>query len=294
MLETIEGLYRYEKRAGFEAARESLCARLPVFERLSEMDGLDLRLVTEIQHHHAKALKILGMEAEAQAMFEACSPVRICSMRADYSWRASTAGQRTPSKKAAEQADAILTAASNPGEVSSNVVLTTLQALSSAGEAGARRSSIATPISSSARSWSLRKPVPTTHSMPLAVAARHWSWHDRDRLLRVFAGIEMIDPASLEDGTRTACGELFAEVAKGPDGVDRPLPYQGRFIDLISFIFVLFLAASPGVLPNLAREESPPCAPLRRSPRARMSALRHAAATPPCRRGRRCRDRRGA
>lgn len=30
----------------------------------------------------------------------------------------------------------------------------------------------------------------------------------------------MIGPSSLEDSTRVACGELFAEVAKGPNGVE--------------------------------------------------------------------------
>ena len=220
VLETIEGMYRYEKLGSYEAARESLRARLPLFERLAAIDGLDSRSVTETQHHHAKALNILGMDGEARAMFEAvlAGPHPLHASRLQlvrlYSRSKDTIN------KAAEQADAILTAARNPGDVSSNVVLATLQALPSAGGSW-RQTLFDRHADLIEREILVAAEAGADDAFSaFAAAARHWSWHDRDRLLRVFASLEMIDPASLEDSTRAACGELFAEVAKGPDGVD--------------------------------------------------------------------------
>lgn len=133
VIETIEGLYRFEKLGSYEGARENLRARLPIFERLSAINGLDSRSVAEIQHHHAKALKNLGMDAEALATFEGVlagpHPLHASRLQLVRLYGRS----KDTIDKAAEQADAIFTAASNPGTVSSNVVLATLQALPSAG-----------------------------------------------------------------------------------------------------------------------------------------------------------------
>ncbi len=220
VLETIEGLYRHDKLGSFEAARERLRARLPIFGRLSALDGLDSRSATEIKHHYAKALKILGMDAEAQDMFEEV----LLGTHPLYASRLQLVRLYGRSKdtidKAAEQADAILTAASNPGDVSSNVVLATLQALPSTGGAW-RQKFFNRHADLIEREIVIAAEAGVEDAfLAFAAAARHWSWHDRDRLLRVFASLEVIDPASLEDRTRAACGELFGEIAKGPDGVD--------------------------------------------------------------------------
>ncbi len=105
-------------------------------------------------------------------------------------------------------------------EVSSNVVLATLQALPSAGRKWRQRlfdkhaDLIEREILAAAEAGA-------DDAFPaFAAAARHWSWHDRDRLLRVFAALNMDDPATLDDNTRAACDELFAEAAKRPEGFD--------------------------------------------------------------------------
>jgi hypothetical protein len=49
---------------------------------------------------------------------------------------------------------------------------------------------------------------------------RHWSWHDRDCLVRFFVSVELIDPAVLKDRTCVACGEVFA-------GQHRPEQHPG-------------------------------------------------------------------
>lgn len=221
VIETIEGLYRQEKISSSSVARDNLGIRLPIFEQLAAIDGLDSGLRTEIQHHYAKALKILGREAEAREVFEAilAGPHPLHASRLQLV-RLYGRSEETIDK-AAEQANAILSAANNPGEVSSNVVLATLQALPSTGGHW-RQMLFDDHADLIEREIIVAADAGADDAFgAFAAAARHWSWHDRDRLLRVFARIEMIDPASLEDSTRASCGETFAEVAKkGPNGVD--------------------------------------------------------------------------
>lgn len=226
IFETIEGLYRLDKLTSIDAAKENLRAALPVFERLAAVQGLDSRTETEIRHHHAKALKNVGENAVAQAMLEEvlAGPHPLYASRLQlvrlYGYSKDTVD------KSAQQADLILTAAGEAGEVSSNVVLATLQSLPSAGgkwrqqlfdrHADLIEHEIVVAADAGADD-ALRA---------FAAVARHWSWNDRDRLLRVFAGIELIDPSLLEDSTSAACGEVFAEVAKGRGGIDQGFQAQ--------------------------------------------------------------------
>jgi hypothetical protein len=81
ILETIEGLYRYDKTVDYKGVGDKVRARLPIFDRLAAIDGLDARSLTEVRHHHAKAMKILGMDDEAQTAFEAIlagAPSAVC------------------------------------------------------------------------------------------------------------------------------------------------------------------------------------------------------------------------
>jgi hypothetical protein len=116
--------------------------------------------------------------------------------------------------RAAVLADETLTAASEPGQVSGNVVLAMLQALPSAsGDWRARLfdkhgNLIEREIVLAAEAGA--DDVLTA----FAAAARHWSWHDRERLNRVFAALPIDNPAALDEKVRAAAGELFAHVAK--------------------------------------------------------------------------------
>lgn len=218
VLETIEGLYRHDKIASFAGAKDNLRARLPVYEKLAAIAGLDSRTETEIRHHHAKALKNVDRDAQARAMLEALLegshplPASRLQLVRLYGRAKETID------RAAEQADIILNAAGEVGAVSSNVVLATLQSLPSAGgkwrqalfdkHADLIEREIVTAAEAGAEDALLA----------FAAVARHWSWHDRDRLMRVFASVELIDPAMLEDRTRAACGEVFAEVGKAENG----------------------------------------------------------------------------
>lgn len=218
VLETIEGLYRYDKLASVGAAKDNLRARLPVYERLAAIAGLDSRSETEIRHHHAKALKNVGRDAEAQAMLEEVleGPHPLPASRLQLVRLYGRAKETVD--RAAEQADIVLTAAGAAGAVSSNVVLATLQSLPSAG--GRWRQGLFDKHSNLVEREIVAAAEAGAEDALLAFAAvaRHWSWHDRDRLMRVFASVELIDPLMLEDPTRAACGEVFAEVGKAPGG----------------------------------------------------------------------------
>jgi hypothetical protein len=50
ILETIEGLYRHDKTVDYKGAGDKLRARLPIFDRLAAIDGLDARSLTEVRH----------------------------------------------------------------------------------------------------------------------------------------------------------------------------------------------------------------------------------------------------
>lgn len=218
VLETIEGLYRHDKIGSVGGAKDNLRARLPVYERLAAIGGLDSRTETEIRHHHAKALKNVDRDAEAQAMLEEVlqGPHPLPASRLQLVRLYGRA--KDTIDRAAEQADIVLTAASDTGVVSSNVVLATLQSLPSAG--GKWRQTLFDKHADLIE----REIVVAAEAgaedalLAFAAVARHWSWHDRERLMRVFASVELIDPAMLEDRTRVACGEVFAEVGKGEDG----------------------------------------------------------------------------
>jgi hypothetical protein len=217
ILETIEGLYRYDKTVDYKGAGDNLRARLPIFDQLAEIDGLESRTLTEVRHHHAKAMKILGMNAEAQAGFEAilAGPHPLFASRLQlvrlYGKSFKTA------HLAAALADETLTAASEPDQVSGNVVLATVQALPSS--SGDWRAALFDKHGDLIE----REIVVAAEAgaddalSAFAAAARHWSWHDRERLNRVFSTLQISDPMALEDKVRAAAAELFAEVAKGPE-----------------------------------------------------------------------------
>lgn len=218
VLETIEGLYRHDKLASVGDAKDNLRARLPVYERLAAIGGLDSRTETEIRHHHAKALKNVGRDAQAQAMFEEVleGPHPLPASRLQLVRLYGRAKETVD--RAAEQADIVLTAAGAAGAVSSNVALATLQSLPSVG--GKWRQELFDKHADLIE----REIVVAAEAgaedalLAFAAVARHWSWHDRDRLLRVFASVELLDPFMLDDRTRAACGEVFAEVGKAQDG----------------------------------------------------------------------------
>ncbi len=226
ILETIEGLYRLDKLTSIDTAKENLRAALPVFARLAAIPGIDSRTETEIRHHCAKALKNIGRHAEAQAMLEEvlAGPHPLPASRLQlvrlYGYSKETVA------KSAEQADLIFTAAEEAGAVSSNVVLATLQSLPSASGKWRQR------LFESHADLFEREILVAADAgaddalLAFAAVARHWSWNDRDRLMRVFVSIELIDPSLLEDATRAACGEVFAEVAKGPSGIDQEFQAQ--------------------------------------------------------------------
>lgn len=218
VLETIEGLYRHDKLVSVEGAKDNLRACLPVYERLAAIGGLESRTETEIRHHHAKALKNVGRDTEAQAMFEEVleGPHPLPASRLQLVRLYGRAKETVD--RAAEQADIVLTAAGAAGSVSSNVALATLQSLPSVG--GKWRQALFDKHADLIE----REIVVAAEAgaedalLAFAAVARHWSWHDRDRLLRVFASVELIDPFMLDDRTRAACGEVFAEVGKAQGG----------------------------------------------------------------------------
>lgn len=234
-LETIEGLYRHWKLVDYDRAKEELRARLPVFEAMKGLTGLDERSRAEIIHHHAKALNILGMHAEARSAFEAVvegpHPLHAARLQLVRIY------SRAPNMidKAAATADDILSAAATPGQVSNSVLLATVQALPWGAGAWRRkmfdkhadmiaREIIAAADAGSAQAYSA-----------LASIGRHWVWHDPDRLKRLLADLQMDRPDILDDSTKTACGELLAQAGKLAGSIDPSLQEKAlRYFEAIS------------------------------------------------------------
>lgn len=222
VLETIEGLYRYEKESGFDQARTKLEERLPAFSDLLRLPDLSQRSRTEIMHHHAKALKNLSRKGDAQTMFEAVVAGRF-PLPAGRLQLMRLYGS-LDIEKAFEQADAIFTEAEREGIVSSNIVLAAFKDL----PAVLRERILDRHADLVEREIIAAAEANADDTIPaLAAAARHWSWNDRVRLMRIFDAIRLTPPRAMDDRSRAACGELLGLVAEGPDGVDAVFQRRG-------------------------------------------------------------------
>lgn len=215
VLETIEGLYRFEKGRGIDNARAKLTERLPVFDELLALPGLTERSWVEILHHQAKALKNLGSRPEAQAIFEAVvggpHPLPAARLQLVRLYGDSDL------EKAFDQADAIFAEAENEGTVSSNIILATFKDL----PAVLRERILDRHADLVEREIIAAAEAQADDTIPaLAAAARHWSWSDRGRLMKIFDSISLPEPSVMDDRARAACGELLGLVATGPAGVD--------------------------------------------------------------------------
>jgi tetratricopeptide (TPR) repeat protein len=217
VLEAIEGLYRREKLQSYENAKVNYKARLPLFERLLAIKSLSPRSSSEVRHHWAKALKILGRIDEAREQFESVmsGPHPLDSTRLQLVRLYARDNQR-----AGVLADEILTAAGTPFSVTASVVLGVVENLSWAKgpwlEALFMKHSdlIEREILAAAEAG-----LNQAYSA-LASIGRHWAWHDPSRMIRIAVKLPMPSVDAADDRTRAALGEILAKAATsgGPDG----------------------------------------------------------------------------
>lgn len=220
VIETVEGLYRAEKvTMGIGAAKESLRSRLVIFDILGAMDGLSDRQVAEVQHHRAKALNILGEVQAALQLFEQvlAGPFPLHEARLQliriYARNGTTAPQ------AAELTDAVLTAASQPNEVSNSVVLAAVEALPWGG--GQWRDKLMKQHASMIEHAILEAAEAGLDQayQTFASVGRHWVWHDPDRFITIWEALPSKTPASATgDEECFQYGEILQLAAKArPD-----------------------------------------------------------------------------
>lgn len=211
ILESIEGLYRADKVSAIDDAKVRLAERLPIFERLLNLKVVNPLSRTEIRHHWAKALKILGRIDEASVQFEAVMsgphPLNATRLQLIRLY----AGK---SDRAVELADGILTAAETPLTVISSVVLGVVENLSWArGNAldqfFARHGNLIEREIIQAAIAGLDQAYTA-----LATVGRYWSWHEPERLRKIFDAVPVLPPEAADDRTSGALGEILLKLGK--------------------------------------------------------------------------------
>lgn len=184
VLEAIECMYRSDKaHRGLENARATLRARLPLFERLQQLQGVPPRQKIEIIHHHAKALVVLEKLDEARLLFEQV----LASAFPLYESRLQLVrifSRQKRHREAVEQAEIILKAAQQQGEVSYSVTLAALEAVPSGDE---RERLIKAYADTVERELLLAADAGLEQVLQVASAVgRSWSWNDPERFKRVW------------------------------------------------------------------------------------------------------------
>ena len=213
ILESIECLYRADKVGSIDDAKVTLEKRLPLFERLLKLEVANSLSHTETQHHSAKALKILGRIEKASEQFEAVmsGPHPLDATRLQLIRLYAGNNDR-----AVELADEILTAAETPLTVISSVVLGVVENLSWAkGNAldklFAKHGDLIEREIVQAAGAGLEQAYTA-----LATVGRYWSWHEPERLRKVFDAIPVMPPEAADDRTSGALGEILLKLGKYP------------------------------------------------------------------------------
>lgn len=213
IIEFIECLYRADKVASIDDAKARLAERLPLFERLLNLKVVNPRSYAETRHHWAKALKVLDRIEEATEQFEAvmsgqypldATRLQLIRLYADKNTRA------------VELADEILTAAETPLTVISSVVLGVVENLSWAkGDAldkfFAKHGDLIEREIIHAANAGLDQAYTA-----LATVGRYWSWHEPERLRKIFSAVPVMPPETADDRTSGALGEILLKLGKYP------------------------------------------------------------------------------
>jgi tetratricopeptide (TPR) repeat protein len=223
VLEAIESLYRRDKLQGYEIAQTNYEARLPLFERLLAIDGLPIRSSSEVRHHWAKALKVLGRTDDARDQFEAVmsGPHPLDSTRLQL-----VRLYAKDNERAGVLADEILTAAGTPSTVTASVMLGVVENLSWAKGAWLealfeKHSDLIEQEILAAADAGLNQAYSA-----LASIGRHWAWHDPARMTRIAARLPMPSVDAADDRASAALGEILAKAATSGEPEGRALQEQ--------------------------------------------------------------------
>jgi tetratricopeptide (TPR) repeat protein len=213
ILESIECLYRADKVASIDDAKARLLERLPLFERLLTLNVVNPLSYAETRHHWAKALKILDRIEEATEQFEAVmsGPYPLDATRLQLIRLYANKNTR-----AVELADEILTAAETPLTVISSVVLGVVENLSWAkgdalDELFAKHGDLIEREIIQAANAGLDQAYTA-----LATVGRYWSWHEPERLRKIFGTIPVMPPEAADDRTSGDLGEILLKLGKYP------------------------------------------------------------------------------
>lgn len=210
ILEAIECIYRSDKHShGFEQAKVNLEQREPLFPRLSNLPNLTPLQTNQIIHHHGKALVLLEKFKDAIALFESV----IAGEYPLYESRLQLVRLYTKQghpQKSVEQAEIILRAATETGNVTTSVILATIESL----PAGKDRDRLMKSYADLAESEIHRAAgAGLDHAVnAFAAIGRHWGWNDEDRFERVWNSVPRNNPKS--DQERFAHAELHQIAAK--------------------------------------------------------------------------------
>jgi len=214
ILETVEGLWRSEAASlGPEAGKERYRARLKVFEILCANHHATDRQRAEIDHHHAKALNLLGEKDEARKLFEAVvgGPCPLPATQLQLIRIYARIPEMLP--EAARLAAGILSAPA--GSVTATVMLAVIEALPWG--QGKWYEQLMREHADT-----IERTILETASVNLdqayqtfASVGRNWVWNAPERLLRLFHAIPARSPAVIAtDRNRFAYGELLRLVGK--------------------------------------------------------------------------------
>jgi tetratricopeptide (TPR) repeat protein len=217
ILESIECLYRADKVGSINDAKIRLAERLPLFKRLLTLKVDNLLSHAETRHHWAKALKILDRIDEASEQFEAVlsGPYPLDATRLQLIRLYAGKNDR-----AVELADEILTAAETPLTVISSVVLGVVENLSWAkgnalDELFAKHGNLIEREVIQAANAGLEQAYTA-----LATVGRYWSWHEPERLRRIFDAVPVMPPEAADDRTSGALGEILLKLGKYPTNTE--------------------------------------------------------------------------
>ena len=217
ILESIECLYRADKVGSVDNAKARLAERLPLFKRLLTLKVVNPLSYTVTRHHWAKALKILDRIDEASAQFEAVmsGPHPLDATRLQLIRLYAGKNDR-----AVKLADEILTAAETPLTVISSVVLGVIENLSWA-SGGAldklfvKHGDLIEREIIQAANAGLEQAYTA-----LATVGRYWSWHEPERLRKIFYAVPVMHPEAADDQTSGALGEVLLKLGKYPANLD--------------------------------------------------------------------------
>lgn len=220
VFEVIEGLYRADKLTSVEDAKVALAARLPLFERLLALEVANPKSLAEIRHHFGKALKLVGEVERAIEEFErvmaGAHPLNATRLQLVRLYARSN-------ERAVDLADEILTEARTPLTVMTSVVLGVIENLSWAKgkalhELFDKHAELIEREITAAADAGLEQAFGA-----LASVSRYWSWHDLERLRRIFGALPMPPVGSVDDNTSGALGESLLKVAKYGSPPDRTM-----------------------------------------------------------------------